>query len=74
MKQIFKIEGYELSYYVNGKFFGTKPIDGPDREKFGYEGRKEFQVTEDVQIGKKTIKKGSIVKTELNPVMGRMLK
>lgn len=74
MKQIFKIHGYEISYYVNGKFWGTKPLDHPDREKFGYEGRQEIELPEDLTIGKKTIKKGSIVKTELNPIMGRMIK
>lgn len=74
MKEIFRIEGYSVDYYANGKFIGSRPIPQPDREKFGYEGRKEFVLEEDLVVGKKTLKKGTVVKTQLNPIMGRMLK
>lgn len=74
MKQVYKLQGYEIHYIINNKLWGTKPIDQPDRETFGYEGRQETVLTEDVTIGKKTIKKGTTVRTELYPIMGRIVK
>jgi hypothetical protein len=74
MKQIFKIEGYQILYYLNGKYWGCKNIDKPDREKCGYEGGQETELTENITIGKKTLKKGTIIRTELYPLTGRILK
>jgi hypothetical protein len=74
MKEIYKVEGYTLSYFVNGKLFGQRTIDKPDRTTFGFEGGIEFVLPEETIIGTKKLKKGTIVRTELTPIMGRMIK
>ena len=73
MKQIFEITGYYVDYYSNGKFIGNIAIDQRDREKTGYEGRIEYVLETDLKVGKKTLKKGTLVKTQLNPIMGKMI-
>lgn len=74
MKQIFEITGYYIDYYANGKFVGNMSIDQPDREKMGYEGRLEYVLEHDLKVGKKTLRKGTLVKTQLNPIMGKMIR
>lgn len=73
MKPIYRVEGYTLTYFVNGKIFGQRTLEEPDRETFGFEGGKDVELIEDVIIGKKTLKKGTIVRTELTPIMGRLI-
>jgi hypothetical protein len=72
MKEIYKIEGYTLSYFVDGKLLAQRTISEPDRTTFGFEGGKDVKLTEDITLGKKTLKKGTIVRTELTPIMGRI--
>lgn len=72
METQFEIKGYSVNYYVGTKFIGSVSIETPDREEFGYTGRKEDVLTQDVVIGKKVIKKGTLVKTELQKICGRI--
>jgi hypothetical protein len=73
MKPIYRVEGYTLTYFLNGKIFGQRTIAEPDRKEFGFQGGIDVELTEDVIIGKKTLKKGTIVRTELTPIMGRII-
>jgi hypothetical protein len=73
---LFKHIGYSLDYYVytggSGKFVGYTVIEEPDREVFGYAGRKREVLKDDVVLAnKKVIKKGTEVVTELSPMVGR---
>lgn len=68
----FNLLGYYKDYYVNRKFVGTLRIEEKDREVFGYTGRKEEVLTEDLVINKKKIKKGTTVVTELGVLCGRI--
>lgn len=72
METQFEIKGYSVNYYVGTKFIGSVSIDTPDREEFGYTGRHQEVLTQDVVIGKKVIKKGTLVKTELQKICGRI--
>jgi hypothetical protein len=69
----FEIKGYSVSYYVNNKYVGSVTISQPDRSEFGYSGRREDVLEQDLIIGKKKIKKGSVVKTELQKICGRLV-
>lgn len=69
----FEIKGYSVSYYVNNKYVGSVTISEPDRSELGYTGRIEKVLTEDLIIGKKKIKKGTLVKTELQKICGRLV-
>lgn len=68
----FNLLGYYKDYYVNRKFVGSIRIEEKDREVFGYTGRKEEVLTEDLVINKKKIKKGTTVVTELGVLCGRI--
>ena len=68
-----EIVGYSVSYYSNGKYVGSLTTPVPDREVFGYYGRREEVLEQDVFIGKKKIRKGTLVVTELQKVCGRLV-
>ena len=68
---MFEIIGYTKDYYYNNKYVGSVKIDSPDRDQFGYYGRTEEVLEQDTIINKKKLKKGSVVKTELNKLCGR---
>lgn len=72
MKAEFEVFGYSVDYRVNGKFIGSLKIDTPDREVVGYHGRRLEVLKEDIKIGKKTIRKGTEVLTEMFPLCGRI--
>ena len=72
METKFENIGYFKDYYVNRKFVGTVRIEEKDREVFGYTGRKEEVLTEDMVINKKKLKKGTTVITELGVLCGRI--
>lgn len=72
MKAEFEVFGYSVDYRVNGKFIGSLKIDSPDRDGVGYSGRRLEVLKEDIKIGKKTIKKGTEVLTEMFPLCGRI--
>lgn len=71
MKEV-EIIGYSVSYYQNGKYVGYVTTSEPDREQFGYYGRREEVLEQDVIVGKKKIRKGTVVKTELQKICGRL--
>lgn len=73
MEKKFEELGYTISYYVNNKYIGSVSITEPDREELGYYGRREEVLQQDLIIGKKKIKKGSVVKTELQKICGRLV-
>lgn len=69
---MFSTIGYAVDYIVNGKYKGSVTLEQPDRETFGYLGRKTETLTEDIQLSnKRKIKKGTLVTTELFPLNGR---
>lgn len=72
METNFEHVGYFKDYYVNRKFVGTVKVDEKDREVYGYTGRKEEVLTEDMVINKKKLKKGTTVITELGVLCGRV--
>jgi hypothetical protein len=72
--ETFEVKGYSVDYYVNNKYIGSNSITEPDREKFGYYGRKIETINTDLVIGKKKIKKGTTVMTELQKISGRLIK
>ena len=67
-----KIFGYSIDIYYNGKYSGCYSIPKQDRELMGYSGRREETLTEDLYLKKKKIKAGEIIKTECNPLCGRI--
>ena len=71
-ENVFEHVGYFKDYYVNRKFVGTVKVDEKDREVYGYTGRKEEVLTEDMVINKKKLKKGTTVITELGVLCGRV--
>ena len=70
---MFEIIGYTKDYYYNNKYVGSVKIDSPDRDQFGYYGRTEEVLEQDTIINKKKLKKGSVVKTELNKLCGKRI-
>lgn len=62
---MFKTFGFFKEYYIDNKFIGTAPCD-KDRDKFGFFGKKEEILTEDLILtNKRKINKGSKVQTML---------
>jgi hypothetical protein len=72
METNFEHVGYFKDYYVNRKFVGSILVNEKDREVYGYTGRKEEVLTEDMVINKKKLKKGTTVITELGVLCGRV--
>lgn len=73
-KVYFEIHGFHIDYYVNKKYIGSVKIENPDREVYGYQGRKEELIENEIVFkNKKKIKKGSVATTELIPICGRMI-
>ena len=71
----FKHLGYFIEYFVDGKSIGTKNVDQPDRTDVGYGGRIIKALEEDITLdNNKRIKAGTVVKTILYPLCGRMLR
>ena len=68
---MFEIIAYTKDYYYNNKYVGAVELEQPYREQFGYYGRTTEVLENDITIGKKKLKKGSVVKTELNKLCGR---
>lgn len=68
----FKNIGYHVDYYSNGKYIGSIKLTEKDREEVGYNGRIYHTATENIILGKKTIKKGESYYTELIPLCGRI--
>jgi len=66
--------GYHIDYYLDKKYLGSIKVESKDREVFGYEGRTEIVLENDLKLKKKTIKKGTKVITELIPLCGKLIK
>jgi hypothetical protein len=71
MKSSFEIFGYYKEYYFNGVYFGSIPLEKPDRDIIGYVGRRSEILTEDLRFSKGRIKKGLEVQTIMYPLCGR---
>jgi hypothetical protein len=70
----FEDQGYSKEYFVNGKLIGSVKSE-KDRDVFGYMGRKTEVLTETITFhGKKKIKIGTEVTTELSPICGKLIK
>lgn len=67
-----KIFGYSIDVYYKGKYYGCYSIPKPDRTLMGYSGRKEETLEETLYFKKRKIKAGEIIKTECNPLCGRI--
>lgn len=77
-QQIFEVHGYHLDFYIGRKYIGFIRMEHPDREAYGYSGRQQITLTDDVMVersnGKPAIlKAGSDVKTECVPICGRII-
>lgn len=67
-----KVIGYSKDYFVDRKYIGSLVCE-KDRDVFGYYGRKEEVLQNDVVFrNKKKIKKGQLVLTELQQLNGRI--
>lgn len=73
----FEVKGYEVDYFMDGKFLGSVILNKADRENFGYTGRQYHTADENFEVkkGRKTtkIKKGSKYYTELQVICGRRI-
>ena len=69
----FELLGWHVDYYINRKFIGSKLVPKPDRERYGYEGRVQKELKEDIVLRNKKYKKGTLVVTECVPLCGRLL-
>lgn len=73
----FELKGYEVDYFMDGKFLGSVVLQEADREDFGYTGRRYHTADEtfEVKKGRKItkIKKGSKYYTELQVICGRRI-
>lgn len=66
--------GFSVDYRVDGRYKGSARIDAPDRDTYGYYGRKTEVLTETITLGNgKKIKAGTTVVTELFPLNGKVL-
>jgi hypothetical protein len=72
INEIFDIKGYSKDIYVNGKYVGSINMDQPDRETYGYFGRRTETISDDIIVNKKKIKKGQQIVTELQKICGRV--
>jgi hypothetical protein len=72
MKTNFEIIGYNIDIYFNKKYFGSIPIEKPDREVMGYTGRKTEILEKDFSYKNKKLKAGVEVVTECIPLCGRL--
>jgi len=66
--------GYSVDYFIENKFVGSTKIQEPDREVYGYQGRRIETLESNITlINKKVLKKGVEVKTELVPLCGKFI-
>jgi len=72
----FDVKSYSKDYYLDKKYMGSEILDTPDRETFGYMGRREEVLSEEKKLKKngKKMKKGTVVVTELQMICGRLKK
>ncbi len=76
-QQIFELHGYHLDFYIGRSYVGFIRMQDPDRDVFGYSGRQQITLTEDVAVERSNgtpaiLKAGSDVKTECVPICGRI--
>ena len=70
MEGLFEHIGFFEEYWFEGRFIGTLPCEEQERI-FGYKGKKTFELTTTIKIGKKTLKQGQIVSTMYFPLCGK---
>ena len=74
-ENIFKIHGYSVDVFVHNKLVGNFRLDEPDRETFGYSGRKTEIIKQDIELtNKKIVKAGTKIMSECSPICGRTIK
>ena len=73
MSNTFEIIGYNIDYYLRGKYVGTMKRMTPDRETMGYTGRKTTIADKDIMLKKRMYKKGTEFTTECIPLCGKYL-
>ena len=70
----FETIGYSKDYYsLDKKYIGSVLCD-KDREIYGYLGRKNEILLEDIILRKKKIKKGTELITQIFPLCGKLIK
>ena len=72
MNAEFEILNYNVDVYYQGKYYGCKSIESPDRDILGYNGRKKVTLSEDWTYKNKKLKAGTEVVTECVPVCGKL--
>lgn len=61
-------------YSLDKKYLGDLPMENPDRELYGYSGRRQETIKEDTRTNKgKLLKKGVTVSTEMQMICGRVI-
>lgn len=73
MTCIFEIIGYSKDFYLDGKFLGYVHLEEKDRDVLGYHGRIVETLDKDLKIGRRKLKAGTRVTTELNMSNGKVL-
>lgn len=69
---VFEIIGYSIDYYVGPKLIGSIIMNEPDREVYGYGGKRTEILKQDLVLkNKKVLKKGTEVVTECIPLCGK---
>ena len=68
----FKIFGYSVDYFQNGKYIGCVLSNEPDRELFGYYGRQQTTYTGELKKGNKTVQVSGQFYTECFPLCGKL--
>jgi hypothetical protein len=73
LEKNFKVFGFSKDYYIGNKYMGCEILEVPDRELFGYQGRRKEISKKDLELKKnKKIKSGTEVTTELVILCGRV--
>lgn len=74
----FEVLGYDVDYFIDGKYVGSIRLQEPDRKDFGYQGRAYSTAEEDFTVKKNggkvaKIKSGQKYYTELQVICGRRI-
>lgn len=74
MDEIFEIKGYHIEVFEGKKYLGYIPVNEPDRETMGYEGRREMEINGNLQKGHNTFYVSGTYMTECVPICGKIKK
>jgi|TARA_Y100000004_G_C8954264_1_gene430043 hypothetical protein len=73
LKTEYKVIGYYLEYFVDGKFIGSKPCEQDAARNLGWAGKRFAYATSDIKLDRnKTIKAGTKYYTYYNQLCGKL--